>query len=139
MARSAGPKLLERGGASWVLNADDLEQAWEALHAALSWLAQAGVPVDMQAARIVLTELIGNAVRHAGGIGEVRIEVRPAYALLHVSDRGAGCTAKPALPDDPLSEGGRGLHLANAFASELRLLEREGGGTHAVARLPNVG
>jgi anti-sigma regulatory factor (Ser/Thr protein kinase) len=128
------PTSAGRSKAVWDLNANDVDDAWGALRAALGWLAESGLGVDRVAARVVMTELVGNAVRHAGGSGELAIEVAPDAVLVHVTDQGGGCAAVPSLPAAS-SEGGRGLFLVREYARALTLHKRAGGGTHAIASL----
>jgi anti-sigma regulatory factor (Ser/Thr protein kinase) len=136
-SRYAPTSAGRRSKAVWDLNANDVGDAWGALRAALGWLAESGLGVDRVAARVVMTELVGNAVRHAGGSGELTIEVAPDAVLVHVTDQGSGCTAAPNLPATS-SEGGRGLFLVREYARTLTIRKREGGGTHAIASLRYV-
>lgn len=86
------------------------------------------------AAELVFGELVGNVVRHARGAIDVRLDWGDAPTL-HVIDRGPAFGDIDALPEDPLSEGGRGLFIARTLSAGINV-ERVGGyGNHVVARL----
>ena len=74
---------------------------------------RAGV-VDLDAAALVLTELVTNAVLHAGTDMEVLVSVRPRRLRLAVADQGSDApSVTRATADD---EHGRGLALVDALA-----------------------
>lgn len=67
-------------------------------------------------AELVVTELVSNAVRHAGGDLELVVVLRGT--VLHISLRdGSPDTPRRNLPDPDSGEGGRGLMLLDAVAS----------------------
>lgn len=61
-------------------------------------------------ASLVLTELVGNVVRHAGTPMQVTLTLRPPYLHVAVLD-GSGDAAEAATGLDLRAEGGRGLML----------------------------
>ncbi|MEU6078580.1 ATP-binding protein [Micromonospora sp. NPDC047074] len=65
-------------------------------------------------ASLVLSELVGNVVRHAGTPMQVTLTLRRPYLHLAVAD-GSGVPARIGSPD-PRAEGGRGLMLVRAVA-----------------------
>ena len=69
--------------------------------------------------RLLLTELVTNAVKHAGLRDDERVEVlveaRDGVVSVRVSDRGTGPAALPA-PQGPDRASGRGLFLVTAMA-----------------------
>lgn len=68
----------------------------------------------LEAAQLLVTELVTNAVRH--GAGPVRVQTRILDDRLHVgvADDGEG---QPSLQQAPtLAMGGRGLYIVNALA-----------------------
>lgn len=83
-------------------------------------LMERAVPEDRATdALLVLTELIGNAVRHArplpdGGVG-VRWEYTPTELIIYVRDGGSGHAPRVAHPG-PGEPGGRGLAIVQALA-----------------------
>lgn len=84
---------------------------------------------------VVVSELVGNVVRHAGGAGRMRVAVAEGggWLRLEVADRGSGLPRLPAprAEADPDSEGGRGLlmiHLLTIeLGGELSVVARESG------------
>jgi len=112
---------------------------------ALAALAGAGRSEQLA---LVVAELGGNAVRHAGG-GTVRVEVGPAGWVVEVEDEGPGLSAavlqdsgrsdrlgaegvRP--PGDGRRSFGSGLASVRRLATRLELENRRGGGTRVVAR-----
>jgi serine phosphatase RsbU (regulator of sigma subunit)/anti-sigma regulatory factor (Ser/Thr protein kinase) len=82
-------------------------------------------------AELVFGELLGNAVRHTDGHIEAALDLTGDSPVLHVLDRGPGFTFHARLPNDDMSESGRGLYIAKALARELSVVERPDGGSHA--------
>jgi serine/threonine-protein kinase RsbW len=84
---------------------------------------------------LVLTEACANAVRHAYGDGDgridVRIEVRATDMLAIVRDSGCGMTERPRGTD-----GGLGLTLIEAITEEVEIRSRRGAGTEVRMALP---
>lgn len=91
---------------------------------------------DFDAAELIYGELIGNAVRHAPGRITVRLDWPSDEPALTVHDEGASFVPKTTLPDDPLSESGRGLFIVKQLASSLRIRDIEADGSKVVAVLP---
>jgi len=81
-------------------------------------LTDAGLEVMLDDALLLVTELVTNAVVHAGTEVELHVEIGAGRARIEVVDRGAG--ALPALRGDPEAarEGGRGIFLLDALAQE---------------------
>lgn len=78
-------------------------------------LAEWSLPALIDAAVLVVSELAGNAVEHAGTGFELRLEVRGDTSLrIEVLDHGPG-SPDPREPDLD-SERGRGLHLVASLA-----------------------
>ncbi len=84
---------------------------------------------------MVLSELISNVYRYAPGRVTVRIAWRGDTMVLHVLDEGGGFQFLPELPDDLMSERGRGLFIINALAEDFHIKPRRAGGSHARAVL----
>ncbi|MGA8575823.1 MAG: ATP-binding protein [Candidatus Cybelea sp.] len=82
---------------------------------------------------IIYAEIVSNAVRHAPGVLEVRVEcgARGGDVTLHVMDRGPGYRVNPRLPSDLFSETGRGLFIISMHADHFTVERRHGGGSHA--------
>jgi PAS domain S-box-containing protein len=82
-------------------------------------------------AEVVLSEVVGNLVRHAPGTAIFVLDVQAGRVVLHVLDDGPGYRFLSRLPTDTLSERGRGLFLISALAEAFHVTMRPGGGSHA--------
>lgn len=73
----------------------------------------------LESALLLVSELVTNSVRHAvlgpGYHVDVAVHVRPTAVRLAVRDRGDGFV-RGVPPEDPLQEGGWGLHLVDQLA-----------------------
>jgi anti-sigma regulatory factor (Ser/Thr protein kinase) len=87
--------------------------------------------VDEFVAKLIYTELVSNVVRHAPGPIRILLERDGAEHWLHVFDRGAPFEWRPALPEDPFFEGGRGLFLISLYSDEV-VVERPSEGGNVV-------
>jgi anti-sigma regulatory factor (Ser/Thr protein kinase) len=87
-----------------------------------SWLGHRGSSAHVvDDARLVATELVGNAVRHATPLGNgtvlVRWRAEDATLALSVCD-GGGSTAPEQVDAAPDDLGGRGLAIVDALSSK---------------------
>lgn len=74
-----------------------------------------GVGELLYDAQLVVSELVTNAIRYAGGTIQLRLMRNESHLVCAVTD---GSAALPTISDgDFLSESGRGLHLVDALAS----------------------
>lgn len=95
--------------------------AAEVRHALEAWLGahRVGDPV-VEDARLILSELVGNAVRHASPLSEdtmlVRWRIEEERLLISVCD-GGGPTAPARMVAPPESVGGRGLAIVEALSA----------------------
>lgn len=82
-------------------------------------LTEAGLEVMLDDALLLVTELVTNAVIHAGTDVELSIDIGPGRARIEVLDRGPGAVPTPdRTPADATREGGRGMFLLDALARE---------------------
>jgi anti-sigma regulatory factor (Ser/Thr protein kinase) len=117
----------------------DASRAREARETIASRLRERGAgPEALFTADIVLSELLGNVLRHAPGLVDVRLDWTGGVPVLHVLDDGPGFVFVPRLPTNMLAESGRGLFIITQLAPELTIVRRAGGGSHARAVLPLV-
>jgi anti-sigma regulatory factor (Ser/Thr protein kinase) len=96
----------------------------------------AGSFIDVNAAKVVFTELVANVVLHAPGPIAVTLEIADSHTILTVADTGRGFVFAPTLPCNPFSEGGRGLFLVSRFAVAVSVNRLDGAGTSVSAILP---
>lgn len=86
---------------------------------------------------LIVGELFANTVQHAPGLVEVRIEWSQERPNLIVRDTGPGLEYLVGqLPENVLSENGRGLFLLKTLASGVSITSRPGYGTELRAVLP---
>lgn len=124
--------------ATWQFDATVLDEALAVRDAAVCTIAEESPATSRNSAWLVVTELITNVVRHAPGPAEVRLEAEQGRVAVHVLDRGPGGVPAAHLPEDPLSEGGRGLYIVSRLAHRFEMLARFEGGSHAIAVLDGV-
>jgi anti-sigma regulatory factor (Ser/Thr protein kinase) len=81
-------------------------------------------------ARLLVSELVANAVEHVRQEGRLglRVELRDGVLRVEVHDPGAGFTPRKRRPDDPKGSGW-GLHFVALLADRWRA---EGDGAHRV-------
>jgi len=97
------------------------ESAGQVRHALESWLAQRGSASHVvDDVRLVATELVGNAVRHAlprdDGTVLVCWEAEDSTLVLSVCD-GGGSSEPQQLDASPYDDKGRGLAIVDALSS----------------------
>jgi PAS domain S-box-containing protein len=125
-----------RRASVWSFDSTDADGAGRTRREYTGRLHAVGLTDDETAsAELVFGELVGNVVRYAPGSITAMLDVSCPAPVLHVLDDGRGFEFRPRLPVDLLSERGRGLFLVTAFAEELSVERRRGGGSHARAVL----
>ncbi|MDQ6942224.1 MAG: SpoIIE family protein phosphatase [Candidatus Eremiobacteraeota bacterium] len=121
---------------AWVFRADDARSAEDARTGFIAFLRTRGVrDANYAAAELVFGELIGNVVRHAPGPITVEVDWNAVDPILHVIDRGPAYDVEASLPDDLLSESGRGLFLVSVLGEDFSVTTLPGYGNHARVRL----
>jgi anti-sigma regulatory factor (Ser/Thr protein kinase) len=121
---------------SWAFDAENAQAAHEARSQLVAYLRErTSADADVGSAELVFGELVGNVVRHAPGPIEVQVEWIGPQPTLHVIDRGRGFLRDPSLPNDVLSESGRGLYIVSQLTSGLRIERIAGYGNHVAAVL----
>jgi anti-sigma regulatory factor (Ser/Thr protein kinase) len=91
---------------------------------------------DIFAADVVYAELVGNAIRHAGGRIDISLVWLEQGAAFRVRDYGEGFPPPNLRPAEPHEESGRGLHLASHFADMVHVARVPGGGAELTVVLP---
>ena len=121
----------------WSFDAENARAAQDARGQFVRYLrAKAASGGDISMAELVFGELIGNVVRHAPGSIEIDLDWSGEYPVLHVIDRGRAFEGVSNLPDNVLSESGRGLFIVNALTRSMRVEHISGYGNHVIAELP---
>ena len=78
------------------------------------------------AATLVASELVTNAVEHAGTVATQQVRLRPRLLYIAVFD-GADTEPVPHHGSDPGATGGRGLHLVEQMSARWGCLRRTDG------------
>jgi anti-sigma regulatory factor (Ser/Thr protein kinase) len=113
----------------------DLESAWQSRRA-LEPLRDAFDRQDFEDLRLVVTELVTNAIRHGGRPGRVQLSARclPGHVEVRVSSPEG--TTEPAVSPEAVAGGGRlGLRIIEQLADDWGV-ERRPGSTTVWAVLP---
>jgi serine phosphatase RsbU (regulator of sigma subunit)/anti-sigma regulatory factor (Ser/Thr protein kinase) len=122
--------------AHWAFETTDAATARRTRREVSTALLQHGLSKEaLGAAELVFAELLGNVVRYAPGPVHVALDCGGLAPVLHVLDAGRGFRHLPKLPDDVLSERGRGLYIVSAFSDDFTVTRRPHGGSHARAVL----
>jgi PAS domain S-box-containing protein len=120
----------------FALRSGDADRVSAVRHDFSRMLAEVGADATAAfSAELVFGELIGNVARYAPGDFDVAIDLSAAAPVLHLLDNGPGFRFNPNLPDDVLSERGRGLYIVTSLAKSFSVDPRIGGGSHARAVL----
>ena len=105
------------------------------------WLAGHVAPSVLEAALLLVSELVSNSVRHSGvREGEdvvVRVRFWADSVRLEVGDPGRDGVIAPQ-PPDPLRAGGMGLHLVQTLSERWGLERVAAGGTRVWAQLASA-
>jgi phosphoserine phosphatase RsbU/P len=121
----------------WTFDAENARAAQETRGEFIKYLRAHATSGDLAAAELIFGELIGNVVRHAPGPIDVNITWDDVSPTLHVIDRGPGFKRKASLPEDALSESGRGLFIVESLSPRQFSVEYVPGyGSHVAVELP---
>jgi anti-sigma regulatory factor (Ser/Thr protein kinase) len=95
------------------------------------WMMAQGLPRDVvEDARVVVSELVGNSVRHAQPLPDNEIIVRWSLddqgVVLSVSDGGGSRSSPHAVTASMSAVSGRGLSIVDALADRWWVEDRDG-------------
>lgn len=93
----------------------DLESASAARHFLEDRLREWGAEELVESARLLVSELMVNAVLHTGTAAQLTVDLQPGCLRVEVGDRGTGEVAQQTY--EPASPTGRGLMIVDALAS----------------------
>lgn len=103
--------------------------------AVAEWFANVLEPAEVDNAKLVVSELVTNAVRHGEGRIQLRAELDDDRLLIEVVDEGKGFVYEAqVVPFDQLS--GRGLSIVDTLASRWGI---HAGSNHVWAELERPG
>ncbi len=123
-------------GIRWSFDAENAKAAQDARGEFVSYLRTVAQDCDaIQTAELVFGELVGNVVRHAPGAIDIDVEWTNGAPTLHVLDRGPAFKPSLHLPDDLLSESGRGLFIVRRLSKAFDVEYVPGYGNHVRVEL----
>ena len=122
---------------AWKFASEDARTAVDARTQFVAFLRSIGTGDELvYKAELVFGELLGNVVRHAPGPVEISFDLGSEAAILHVIDSGPEFpVSQPHLPDDVLSELGRGLFIVQQLATDVRVERIPDRGNHTIVTL----
>ena len=121
----------------WSVDASDAVRAQAARSSFVRHLEEeATAESDIASGELIFGELIGNVVRYSPGRVDIDLEWSGERPVLHVLDRGEPFALRSLLPEDMLSENGRGLFIVSTLGDDLTVRPVPGGGNHVSVRLP---
>jgi PAS domain S-box-containing protein len=134
-ALRADPQALQK---AWRFHSSDAYSAHAARREIMAFLRGIAAGAEqLFACELVLGEILANTVEHAPGLVEVTIDWSARKPVVCVRDTGPGLAQFAVrLPDDPLSEDGRGMYLIHALADSVSVKQAAGYGTEIQVRLP---
>lgn len=112
----------------------DLRSVREARHFLRRVLDRWDLGTVEDAAQLVVSELVTNAITHAASACQLRLSRSATTVRIEVADAGAG-TPDPR-PDDPAAEHGRGMHIVAVLAVAWGTEALPAGGKVVWAELP---
>jgi anti-sigma regulatory factor (Ser/Thr protein kinase) len=104
----------------------DLESASAARHFLEDRLREWGAEDLVESARLLVSELMVNAVLHSGTAAQLTVDLEPGCLRVEVGDGGTGEVVQQ--PYEPESPTGRGLMIVDALASRWGVDDRPRGG-----------
>jgi anti-sigma regulatory factor (Ser/Thr protein kinase) len=117
------------GPRAWTLSLEDASAGVHARSHFVEFLRSIDADTRfVDPAELVFGELLGNVVRHAPGPVEIAIDLSDESMVMHVVDSGPPLVlTEYRLPEDVLSERGRGLFIVAQLASDVSVDVRRGG------------
>ena len=97
----------------------------------------AGENDELFTAELIVGEILANTVEHAPGLVSMEVDWSDAAPVVTVVDTGPGLERFAAqLPEDALTEDGRGLYLVQTLALDVCIESDRGYGTKMTVTLP---
>ena len=123
---------------AWSFHSSSAHSAQSARHEVMQFIAQlASDDQDLFSAELILGEVLANTVEHAPGLVNLAIDWSDTSPIVTILDTGPGLERFVAqLPEDAMSEDGRGLFLVKTLAQDVRVESAQGYGTKLTVVLP---
>ncbi|HTZ54150.1 MAG TPA: MASE1 domain-containing protein [Candidatus Acidoferrum sp.] len=123
---------------TWSFHSNHAYSAHNARHEVMRFIQElAQGDEELFTAELILGEILANTVEHAPGLVSMEIDWSDAAPIVTVVDTGPGLERFAAhLPDDALTEDGRGLYLVQTLARDVCIESDRGHGTKMTVTLP---
>jgi len=123
---------------SWSFHSSHAYSAHHARHEVMQFIQSlAGSGEELFTAELILGEILANTVEHAPGLVTMEIDWCGTSPVVTVTDTGPGLERFNALlPQDALTEDGRGLYLVKTLARDVFVEADPGYGTKMTVTLP---
>ncbi len=123
---------------TWSFHSNHAYSAHNARHEVMRFIQElAGTDEELFTAELIVGEILANTVEHAPGLVSMEIDWSDAAPIVTVVDNGPGLERLAAhLPEDTLTEDGRGLYLVKTLARDVCIESDRGYGTKMTVTLP---
>jgi integral membrane sensor domain MASE1/anti-sigma regulatory factor (Ser/Thr protein kinase) len=123
---------------SWSFHSSHAYSAHHARHEVMHFIQElASGDEELFTAELIVGEILANTVEHAPGLVSMEIDWSDMAPIVTVVDTGPGLERFAAhLPDDALTEDGRGLYLVQTLARDVCIESDRGYGTKMTVTLP---
>jgi PAS domain S-box-containing protein len=134
----ATPADAARYQKTWSFHSSDAFAAHATRHEVMRFVRGfADTNEDLFPTELVIGEILANTVEHAPGLVRLEVDWTTLHPIVTVVDTGPGLSRlQQNLPDDGLTEHGRGLFLIATYARHVRLEDAQGSGTRMRVVLP---
>jgi anti-sigma regulatory factor (Ser/Thr protein kinase) len=122
---------------TWSFHSSDAYSAHTSRHELMSFIHRFITSEDeLFRTELIIGEILANTVEHAPGLVNVEIDWSGIHPVLTVLDTGPGLLRfSRSLPEDSLTEDGRGLFLIETLARDVRVESAPGQGTKMMVTL----
>ncbi|HEX8806941.1 MAG TPA: SpoIIE family protein phosphatase, partial [Candidatus Aquilonibacter sp.] len=123
---------------SWSFHSSHAYSAHNARHEVMQFISElADSNGELFTAELIVGEILANTVEHAPGLVSMEIDWSATAPVVTVVDTGPGLERFAAqLPEDALTEDGRGLYLVQTLAQDVCIESDRGYGTKMTVTLP---
>ena len=123
---------------TWAFHSSDPYSAHSSRHELMSFIRRfVTSDDDLFSIELIFGEILANTVKHAPGLVKVDIDWRGIHPIVTIVDSGPGLLRfAPMLPQNNLSENGRGLFLIKTLAQDVRVESTASYGTKMMMTLP---
>ncbi len=123
---------------TWTFHSSDAYSAHKSRHELMGFIrGLLSSEEDLFRIELIIGEILANTVKHAPGLVTVDIDWSGTQPALTIVDTGPGLARfSPSLPNDGLTEDGRGLFLIGTLARDVRVERMPNAGTKMTVNFP---